>query len=65
MIKLLSQIQQTVNYYQFEVGERIVNIIEYVDDRGKVIDTIFEDPNGNPIEPELQEQICEIIDEMN
>ena len=64
-MKLLSQIQQTVNYYQFEVEGRIINVTDFLDDRGKVIDTIFEDPTGNPVELELQDQICDMIDTIN
>jgi len=64
-MKLLSQTQRTVNYYQFEVEGRIINVTDFLDDRGKIIDTIFEDPTGNPIELELQDQICDMIDTIN
>jgi len=64
-MKLLSQIQRTVNYYQFEVEGRIINVTDFLDDRGKIIDTIFEDPTGNPIELKLQDQICDMIDTIN
>ena len=41
-----------------------VIVIDYLDDRGKVIDTVFEDKSGNDLsdDPELFEAVMEFLE---
>ena len=45
-------------------GSNSVIVIDYLDDRGKVIDTVFEDKSGNDLsdDPELFEAVMEFLE---
>ena len=47
-----------------ELGEK-VTVIDYLDDRGKVIDTVFRDEDGNDLsdDPGLFEAVMEFLEE--
>lgn len=65
MIRLLSKTTQTVNHYYFDVENENITVIEYVNSRGKVIDSIVESANGYITDDDLIEQLYSIINEIH
>lgn len=64
MVTLLSQTQETINYYKLEVEGQTVCVREYLDDRGKVIDATFKnEEGGNIFDPTLIETVESFLDE--
>ena len=62
-IELIGQTQEIIKRYYFDVSiVRKITVTEYLNDSGKVIDTIVEEEGGYDVEPELQEQLLTIID---
>ena len=67
-MKLISKICQTVTTETFEIeltaGNSVI-MIDYLDDRGKVIDTVFRDEDGNDLsdDPGLFEAVMEFLEE--
>ena len=67
-MKLISKICQTVTTETFEIeltaGNSVI-MIDYLDDRGKVIDTVLQDERGVEIDDdELIEAIEEFLEEL-
>jgi len=67
-MKLISKICQTVTTETFEIeltaGNSVI-MIDYLDDRGKVIDTVLQDERGVEInDDELEEAIVEFLEEL-
>ena len=67
-MKLISKIYQTVTTETFEIeltaGNSVI-MIDYLDDRGKVIDTVLQDERGVEInDDELEEAIVEFLEEL-
>ena len=67
-MKLISKICQTVTTETFEIeltAGNSVTMIDYLDDRGKVIDTVLQDERGVEInDDELEEAIVEFLEEL-
>ena len=68
-MKLISKTSNSVITETYEIeltaGNSVI-VIDYLDDRGKVIDTILEDKSGNDLsdDPELFEDIMEFLIEI-
>jgi hypothetical protein len=67
-MKLISKICQTVTTETFEIeltaGNSVI-MIDYLDDRGKVIDTVLQDERGVEInDDELEEAIVKFLEEL-
>ena len=67
-MKLISKICQTVTTETFEIeltaGNSVI-MIDYLDDRGKVIDTVLQDERGVEIDDDdLVEAIEEFLEEL-
>ena len=68
-MKLISKTSSMVitDTYEIELtaGNSVI-VIDYLDDRGKVIDTLLEDKSGNDLsdDPELFEDIMEFLIEI-
>ena len=65
-MKVVSKIVEAIVTETFvlenELGEK-VTVIDYLDDRGKVIDTIVRDENGNDIDdPILYENVISFLE---
>ena len=71
-MKLISKTSSIVitDTYEIELtagnstNSTTVIVIDYLDDRGKVIDTVFEDKSGNALsdDPELFEAVMEFLE---
>lgn len=71
-MKLISKTSSIVitDTYEIELtagnstNSTTVIVIDYLDDRGKVIDTVFEDKSGNDLsdDPELFEAVMEFLE---
>ena len=71
-MKLISKTSSIVitDTYEIELtagnstNSTTVIVIDYLDDRGKVIDTVFEDKSGNDLsdDPELFEEVMEFLE---
>ena len=68
-MKLISKTSNSVITETYEIeltaGNSVI-VIDYLDDRGKVIDTLLEDKSGNDLsdDPELFEDIMEFLIEI-
>ena len=68
-MKLISKTSNSVIIETYEIeltaGNSVI-VIDYLDDRGKVIDTLLEDKSGNDLsdDPELFEDIMEFLIEI-
>ena len=68
-MKLISKTNSMVITETYEIeltaGNSVI-VIDYLDDRGKVIDTVLEDKSGNDLsdDPELFEDIMEFLIEI-
>ena len=68
-MKLISKTSNSVITETYEIeltaGNSVI-VIDYLDDRGKVIDTVLEDKSGNDLsdDPELFEDIMEFLIEI-
>jgi hypothetical protein len=53
----------TTNTYNLSLGDRLLTYIEYLNDKGKVIDCNLRDVDGDEInDPALLEQVQEFVD---
>ena len=65
LISKTSSIVITETYeIELTAGNRVI-VIDYLDDRGKVIDTVFRDEDGNDLsdDPGLFEAVMEFLEE--
>jgi agmatine/peptidylarginine deiminase len=62
MIRLLSQSHTTVRYFKFEINNEEVIVEQYIDGNNKIIQTTFDMEEYNP---EIEQQIINIIDQLN
>ena len=67
-MKLISKTSNSVITETYEIeltaGNSVI-VIDYLDDRGKVIDTVFRDEDGNDLsdDPGLFEAVMEFLEE--
>ena len=58
--------KQTIKTYKLSLGDRLITYIEFINDKGKVIDCNLRDVDGEAIyEPMLLEQVEEFINSLN
>jgi len=56
----------TTETYQLSLGDKLLTYIEYLNDKGKVIDCTLRDVDGNEInDPALLEQVQDFVDAAN
>lgn len=61
-MEILSHLEQNVHHFKLLIGEKIYYYKEYLDDRGKLIDSELHDDMGFPVKDEnLINEISEKI----